>query len=117
MCTQVVRLFMALFICGCGLLALPAKALTMPSADPAAAAQATSAAMGDTLSDDAVQDEQSRPTNGDAQADPSGPPCAGLAVLETALLMARPPVLAGTALRSRHPDGLQRPPCRAVTAA
>ncbi|HET7863645.1 MAG TPA: hypothetical protein VFL86_04500 [Burkholderiaceae bacterium] len=111
MCTQVVRLFMALFLCGCGLFALPAKASTMPSPDPAMA-HAAWADAADTLSDDAVLDEQSKPATGEAQADPSGPPCAGLTMLETPLLMARPPVPAGTTLRSRHPDGLQRPPCR-----
>lgn len=116
MCTQVVRLFMALVVCACSLLALPAKALAMLASEPATA-QAARAGTDDTLADDAVLDDQSRPVTGETQADPSGPPRAGLDVLDSALMMARPQVPAGDALRSRHPEGLQRPPCRAIAVS
>lgn len=116
MCTQVVRLFMALALFGCSMFALPAKALAAPSSQHAMA-QGLWDAAGDPTAADAASDDPSSPATGETQADPSGPLSAGQAVLEPALLMARPLVQADAAWRTHHPDGLQRPPCRAVTTA
>ena len=108
---------MALAVFCCSLFALPAKALAAPSLlHPMAQGHLDPA--GDPTADTAsALDDVSSPANGETQADPSGPLRAGQAVQEPALLMARPPVPADASRRTHHPDGLQRPPCRAVTTA